>query len=152
MAGRYVLSLATMALIGGIVTGFFPDGSFHRLFKMLCGVALLTVVLSPVSALEMPDIGAWLSTLDTEADAAVQEGESYLARQRQAVICEKLEAYILDKAKALGAAVQVRVTLTREELPEGVTLTGQYSPAQKEALTIAIEEDLGIPEARQQWQ
>ena len=39
MAGKYVLSLVTAALIGGIVTGFFPDGSravfcvFHHAFS-----------------------------------------------------------------------------------------------------------------------
>lgn len=152
MAGRYVLSLVTAALIGGIVTGFFPEGSFRRLLRMLCGVFLLTVVLSPVSALEMPDIGAWLSSLDEEARAAATQGEDYLSGQRQAVICRKTEAYILDKARELGAEVSARVTLNREELPESVALTGSCTPAQKEALTILIEEDLGIPEARQQWQ
>ena len=35
MAGKYVLSLVTAALIGGIVTGFFPDGSFRRMLR--CG-------------------------------------------------------------------------------------------------------------------
>ena len=40
MAGKYVLSLVTAALIGGIVTGFFPDGSFRRLLRLLCGVFL----------------------------------------------------------------------------------------------------------------
>ena len=152
MAGKYVLSLVAAALIGGIIVGFFPDGSFRRLLRLLCGVFLLTVVLAPVSALEMPDMDTWLSNLDMEARNAVQEGEDYLVRQRRKGICERLEAYILDKAKALGASLSVRFTLSEEDLPETVTVTGTCTPAQKEALKKILAEDLGIPEERQKWQ
>ena len=102
MAGKYVLSLVTAALIGGIVTGFFPDGSFRRLLRLLCGVFLLTVVLAPVSALEMPDLDSWLAGLDMDAWDAVQQGEDYVALRRREGICERLEAYILDKPQRLG--------------------------------------------------
>ena len=111
MAGKYVLSLVTAALIGGIVTGFFPDGSFRRLLRLLCGVFLLTVVLAPVSALEMPDLDSWLAGLDMDAWDAVQQGEDYVALRRREGICERLEAYTLDKAAALGADVSARFTL-----------------------------------------
>ena len=89
MAGKYVLSLVTAALIGGIVTGFFPDGSFRRLLRLLCGVFLLTVVLAPVSALEMPDLDSWLAGLDMDAWDAVQQGEDYVALRRREGICER---------------------------------------------------------------
>lgn len=152
MAGKYVLSLVTAALIGGIVAGFFPDGSFRRLLRLLCGVFLLTVVLAPVSALEMPDLDSWLAGLDMDARDAVQQGEDYVALRRREGICERLEAYILDKATALGADVSVRFTLDEQDLPRTVTLTGSYTPAQKQALARVLAEDLGIPEERQIWQ
>lgn len=152
MAGKYVLSLVTAALIGGIVTGFFPDGSFRRLLRLLCGVFLLTVVLAPVSALEMPDLDSWLAGLDMDAWDAVQQGEDYVALRRREGICERLEAYTLDKAAALGADVSVRFTLDDQDLPRTVTLTGSCTPAQKQALARVLAEDLGIPEERQIWQ
>lgn len=152
MAGKYVLSLVTAALIGGIVTGFFPDGGFRRLLRLLCGVFLLTVVLAPVSALEMPDLDGWLAGLDMDAWDAVQQGEDYVALQRRKGICERLEAYILDKAAVLGADVSARFTLDGQDLPRTVTLTGFCTPAQKQALARVLAEDLGIPEERQIWQ
>ena len=95
---------------------------------------------------------SWLSGLDMDAWDAVQQGEDYVALQRRKGICERLEAYILDKAEALGANVRARFTLDREDLPWTVTVTGSCTPAQKEALARVLAEDLGIPEERQIWQ
>ena len=100
----------------------------------------------------MPDLYSWLAGLDMDAWDAVQQGEDYVALRRREGICERLEAYILDKAAALGADVSVRFTLDDQDLPRTVTLTGSCTPAQKQALARVLAEDLGIPEERQIWQ
>ena len=151
MAGKYVLSLVTAALIGGIVTGFFPDGSFRRLLRLLCGVFLLTVVLAPVSALEMPDLDGWLAGLDMDAWDAVQQGEDYVALRRREGICERLEAYILDKAAELGASVQAVVSVNADLRPDGAVLTGNVSPYVKSRLSALLETQLGIAKEALVW-
>ena len=118
----------------------------------------------------MPDLDSWLAGLDMDAWDAVQQGEDYVALRRREGICERLEAYILDKAAdlhanlrvevtvgednlpALGADVSARFTLDEQDLPRTVTLTGSCTPAQKQALARVLAEDLGIPEERQIWQ
>ena len=151
MAGKYVLSLVTAALIGGIVTGFFPDGSFRRLLRLLCGVFLLTVVLAPVSALEMPDLDSWLAGLDMDAWDAVQQGEDYVALRRREGICERLEAYILDKAADLHANLRVEVAVGEDNLPAAVTISGEASPYARRQIQAIIANDLGIAKENQKW-
>ena len=151
MAGKYVLSLVTAALIGGIVTGFFPDGSFRRLLRLLCGVFLLTVVLAPVSALEMPDLDSWLAGLDMDAWDAVQQGEDYVALRRREGICERLEAYILDKAADLHANLRVEVAVGEDNLPAAVTISGEASPYARRQIQAMIANDLGISKENQKW-
>ena len=152
MAGKYVLSLVTAALIGGILTGILPENSGGKLIRLLCGVFLLTAVLQPAAALELPDLNAWLSDFDRDAQAAVLEGEDYLAEEKRRVIRQRLETYILDKAKDLGLTLSVEVSLTEDDLPRSARLTGDYTQEQKDSLTYILKTELGIPEARQQWQ
>lgn len=152
MAGKYVLSLVTAALIGGILTGILPENSGGKLIRLLCGVFLLTAVLQPAAALELPDLNAWLSDFDRDAQAAVREGEDYLAEEKRRVIRQRLETYILDKAKDLGLTLSVEVSLTEDDLPRSARLTGDYTQEQKDSLTYILKTELGIPEARQQWQ
>ncbi len=152
MAGKYVLSLVTAALIGGILTGILPENSGGKLIRLLCGVFLLTAVLQPAAALELPDLNAWLSDFDRDAQTAVREGEDYLAAEKRRVIRQRLETYILDKAKDLGLTLSVEVSLTEDDLPRSARLTGDYTQEQKVSLTYILKTELGIPEARQQWQ
>lgn len=152
MAGKYVLSLVTAALIGGILTGILPEGGERKLVRLLCGVFLLTAVLRPVAALSFPDLKGWISDFDEEARAAVREGEDYMTAEKRRVITRRLETYILDKAKDLGLTLSAEIALSEEDLPRSVRLTGEYTQEQKNSLAHILETELGIPEARQQWQ
>lgn len=152
MVGKYVLSLVTAALVGGVLTGILPENSGGKLIRLICGVFLLTAVLRPVAALELPDLSAWMSDFEADAQTAVREGEDYLAGEKRRVIRQRLETYILDKAKGMGLTLSVEVSLTEDDLPQSVRLTGDYTREQRDSLTYILKTELGIPEARQQWQ
>lgn len=152
MAGRYVLSLITAALIGGILTGLLPGSSCGKALKLLCGIFLMAAVLRPLGSLTLPDLDTWLESWDREAEAAARVGEDYLQAQKRQVISQRLEAYILDKAEQLGAQLTAKVTLDGQDCPEAVTLEGTWSQTQQEQLRQLLETELGIPKERQQWQ
>ena len=151
MASRYVLSLITAALIGGILTGLLPGGSCGKLLKLLCGVFLLAAVLRPLGKLELPDVELWLSQQDLDARAAVEEGMGYARSQKRQVICSRLEAYILDKAAELGASVQAEVSVNADLRPDGAVLTGNVSPYVKSRLSALLETHLGIAKEALVW-
>ena len=72
------------------------------------------------------------------------------------IIEEESGAYIVDKAAQLGVECEVQVVCSSEGegvfLPWQITVTGELSPGQQEQLTQQIQEDLGVPPERQQYE
>ena len=70
------------------------------------------------------------------------------------IISEQTEAYILDKASALGMTLQVTVETAQGETypyPAAVTLTGHTTTAQRQTLNAWIAEQLAIAEENLTW-
>lgn len=151
MAGRYVLSLVAAALIAGMLQSLVKEGSCGRVMKILCGLFLVVTALKPLKKLDFPDPEKWMAALDAEADAAVREGEAAYAKDYAAVISDRLEEYILDKAAQLGLDVSVELTVSPEGIPDAVTIRGSPGALQKARLEAVIIQDLGIPKEKQRW-
>ena len=149
---QYVISVVAAAMLCGIVVRLFPNGSGKQMGKLICGLFLAYTVLSPISRVDFSNLPDFSLGYMGDAKDAASMGEN-LARDSMAdIIKEETEAYILDKAAALGADVSARFALDEQDLPRTVTLTGSCTPAQKQALARVLAEDLGIPEERQIWQ
>lgn len=151
MAAKYVLSLCAAALVSGILMDLNREGLPGQVMKVLCGLFLMLTALGPLGKLSLPDVGDWAAKWQEEAGEAVAEGERYAAQNRRTGITDGLRAYILDKAAAMGLEVQVRVTLSQEELPTEVELTGSPTPAQKRQLEEQIVGALGISKEAVRW-
>jgi stage III sporulation protein AF len=89
-----------------------------------------------------------------------QDGQSWiedaqmLSRNALAdIIKDRTEAYILDKAAAMGAAITVVVSVSGDEppVPLGVEISGPVSPYMKLRLEEMIQEDLNIAKENQVW-
>lgn len=151
MAAKYVLSLCAAALVSGILMDLNREGLPGQVMKVLCGLFLMLTALGPLGRLSLPDVGDWAAKWQEEAREAVAEGERYAAQNRRTGITDGLDAYILDKAAALGLEVQARVTLSDEELPVEVELTGSPTPAQKRQLEEQLVGALGISKEAVRW-
>lgn len=147
---QYIISVVAAALLCGIVTGLMPPGRASQIIRMVCGLFLAYTVLSGLTGLDIqvPDWGA-LTTSDARLAAALGEslGQDALAQG----IKEQTEAYILDKATALGLSLEVEVFLDESQVPQSVTLSGQVSPYERQQLQSTIALDLGIAKENQQW-
>jgi len=69
-----------------------------------------------------------------------------------AIIGEKTETYILDKAAALGADVAVTVTVVQGSdypYPWSAEISGVLTEGQKASLSAMMEASLAIPKERQ---
>ena len=75
-------------------------------------------------------------------------------RLMESLITQQAEAYILDKARAMGLEAEVTVKVHLEDrypVPWAVTIRGSPTGQQKSALETEIQDALGIPPERQEW-
>ena len=146
----YLLSVTAAALVCGIVSSFAGKGNLSKICKLLCGIFLAAAVLKPVVDIKLGDIYAFTDTLTVSGDLAVSQGEKFAADEMNRIIKQKTEAYILDKAKTLGAEISVEVTLN-DYVPVGVTVVGEVSPFVRSSLSTSIAQELNISPEEQIW-
>lgn len=151
---RYLFSLAAAALLCALVKSLVPKGKMERVVSTLCGVFLAMTALSPLAKWELPDFAAQLSKVQIAAEEARTGVEIRNREALLAIIKEKTQTYIWDKAKELGLAVRVTVTVETKgdyPYPAAVHINGPCTPSQRQALTRYIEENLAIGKERQLW-
>ena len=148
---EYLLSVTAAALICGVVRGFAgKGGATAKLLKLLCGIFLAVTVIRPVVNIKLDDFYDFTDRLSAEGEMAVAMGEEMASDEMKRIIKEKAEAYILDKAKLLGAEIQVEVFL-EDLVPAAAVMSGNISPFAKSSLSESIYKDLDIPAEEQIW-
>ena len=150
----YLLSVVSAAIVCAIV-GKLVDrkGAYSRIIQLLTGIFLSITVVSPLTKITFTELDAYFSQLQVDANSATQDGEdaAYLATFE--IIKENTEAYILDKAKNIGAHIRVEVHLSENTppIPSAVTISGTVAPYAKMQLQNIIENDLAISKENQHW-
>lgn len=151
---RYLFSLVCAALLCALALSLLPKGAVRRVVGIGCALLLAVAALSPLAALDAQSIASALSRVRMDAEAA----RTGVTVQNRALVCaiikQKTEAYILDKAAQLGLDIRAEVTVTDSgayPFPSAVTLTGYAAPQQKQALSQCIAEELAIGEEAQTW-
>lgn len=151
---EYLLSVIAAALICAIVSALCgKDGMLPAISKLICGVFLTLVLVSPLIRFQIPSADSFFADVSWRADAITSEAERTTRDEIASVIKSETEAYILDKAKALGADITVSVTLEESEIPipKSARITGSISPYAKKMLANILQEDLGITTEAQIW-
>ena len=72
------------------------------------------------------------------------------AEEMEKIIKAKTEAYILDKAKNIGAEISAEISLN-DLVPTGITVVGNLSPYARSSLAAIITHELNIPPEAQIW-
>ena len=147
----WLLGIVLTSLAGGLARQLAPRGKEQSMVRLVSGLLLALAILRPLAGNDWDglEVAAGSFSLQSEAQA-----EIYRKNQQEtlsAIIAEKTEAYILDKANQLGLDCTVRVTVEAGEsgipLPVSATVRGAYSPA----LAECMEEEVGIPAQKQIW-
>lgn len=151
---EYILCITAAALVCSALKLLMGEkGTMAAMVKLLCGLFLCITAVRPLIRLEIGDLSGYVQSFGVDASLAASEGEAAAAKAFSAIIKSETEAYILDKAESVEAAVTVEVTLSGDDppLPCAVTITGACSPYAKTALRTFIEQDIGIPREAQTW-
>lgn len=147
----WLLGIVLTSLAGGLARQLAPKGREQAMVRLVSGLLLALAILRPLAGggWEGAELAAGSFPLRTEEQAAL-----YRKNQQEAlsaIIAEKTEAYILDKANRLGLACTVHVTVAAGEngipLPVSASIRGPYS----RALAECMEEEVGIPAEQQIW-
>lgn len=148
---RYVLTLVCGAVICAIVLSVSPGGSGAPMRRMMCGLFMAFLAISPLKQLDLSEYTLF-SNFSLEAETAAQDGMLQADGAIISIIKEESEAYILDKAEALGFTLEACVEVDGEShLPVAVTLSGSITPYAKQTLAGLIQDDLGIGKEAQTW-
>ena len=149
---EYLLSVTVAAVVCALVRRLLAGkGSAEAMGKILAGIFMALTVLTPLTQLRLPP----LAELPFSADArqAVRAGEESARKALAERISEASEAYILQKAAAMQAALTVEVELSGDPIPvpQRVSLQGNIAPYAKQKLQTMIRQDLGIDKENQVW-
>ena len=147
----WLLGIVLTAFASGLARQLAPQGREQAMVRLVCGLLLALAILRPLAGQEWERLEVDLAGL---AGQSGELAETYRKNQQEslsAIIEEKTETYIWDKANRLGLACTAEVSAVPGmggiPLPDSVVIHGPYS----EALAGIIEEEVGIPAEKQIW-
>lgn len=148
----YLISLCASALLCSLLTSIHGNStSAGKLIKMMCGVYMCLTILAPLLGFSVHDLQ--IPSFQTSANAWISSGQEISKQALADSISSRVEAYILDKAEALGATISVEVSLDDSNIPapSAVRIRGKISPCGKITLSQILTRDLGIAPEDQIW-
>lgn len=150
----YLLSIVAISLLASLLLTLVPKGSVHRTLSFLCGLAVILVTIGPVAKLDFEDLARSFSQMQIGSDFSGEDVQTNNDELIAAIIKEKAETYIWDKAHALGLSLTVTVEVKTGDgypYPYSVSVRGACSRQQKTQLERDIAANLAIPSQRQEW-
>lgn len=148
---QYAISVVSVAILCSILTRIASQNSEKNLMRLISGLILTIVVIRPVSQIELPSMKEISIPKDAAAYVAAEEGKELAEESMNDIIKRTCEAYILNKATALGADVHVSVSVNAQHIPFAARITGDVTSEIRKQLAQTLETDLGITKENQSW-
>lgn len=146
----WLLGIVLTAFASGLARQLAPQGREQAMVRLAGGLLLTLAILRPLAGMDWEGPALEAGSFQTRTE---EQAEAYRKKQQQAlsaIIEDKTEAYILDKAKQLGLACRVEVTAAVGEngipLPDRVVIGGPYN----RELAVCVEE-VGVPAEKTIW-
>ena len=150
----FFISVCAASMLVAWANTMTEHTKFKRIVSFSGGLLLLLVVLSPIVRLKQHELKRIASSVIYEVSDTTGEFITEDRSRVDQIIMAECREYILDKAEMLGMRVDAVVHLDHSEVvsvPAGVRISGSYSPEQKEALSLILENELDIPFSDQEW-
>ena len=151
---QYILSVLSAAIFVSIAVRITAKQlAIGKIIKLTCSIFLLITIVSPFINRKVQGYYGYIDSFDVDAQNIINDTQNRILQETTAIITERAQAYIEDKAAGYGAKITAVVSITDQnsQIPDAITLTGSISPYTKTILQRIISEDLGIQEERQTW-
>lgn len=146
---QWIIGITYAAAILALLEGLTPSGPVKKAGKLAGGMLLMLAVLRPLISLDYDSMAAALSSYRLSSAGYSQALELENRQLIKAIIEEETAAYISDKMEELGMDCTVEITYSYGEdgsaWPTQVTVTGQFTQAQRTTLSKFLEAELAIP-------
>lgn len=150
---EWLLTLIALCLLCALADALMPRGPVKGAGRLVCGLALLCALLTPLPGLRLEEGQVWLEDYFRSLEEQEQALEEQVSQGTKGIIEEKYAAYIVDKANQEGIGCTVRVTCAEGEggltVPVQVELAGSFTDQEQSRLTQIITEELQVPVDRQ---
>ena len=148
---QWLFLVTAAAVAAALARALAPSGAGRTVVSLAAGLAVLLSAVGGLRGVEWLEL-EWDRIRLTGVEAAeVPVADEAL----KSLIAEKTGAYIVDKGRGLGMECLVEVTVFTDKsgwpTPWQIQVRGTWTPAQKEALQRAVEEEVGIPHSRQSF-
>lgn len=154
MVRGWLLSILAVSVLCALADALMPKGAVKQVGRLMCGLVLAVVVVSPVVRLDLEDSGQWLEGYFSGMDQREQDLKEQVDSEMKTIIEQEYEAYIVDKAAQLGLDCTARVECRMEEsvyLPAQAWIEGALTREEREKLTAVLSEDLGLSSENQSY-
>lgn len=148
---EYLVRLICCGIVCSILLSLVKAGSTRGILQLAAGVIMAITAIAPLGNWEIPDYLELPGMYLQNGYDAAAAGEAFAMAAREQIIKEELEAYILDKANAIGCSIAVQVHMTKEGYPDSVFIKGEIPESDRKRLENILEEDLGISKEQQEW-
>ena len=148
--------LCGLSLFCGIALGLMPEGGVKKAASIAWTVVLVMTVLLPLGTLDVSQYSLELAKYREMGEQLEERGDAVRDSMSRTVIEQECEAYIMDKAEAMGITVdtvKVRAFWSSEGVwvPESAEIRSGCGESEKKRLSDLIFADLGIPAEKQEW-
>lgn len=143
----WLLGVLAASLLTAVALAMMPDGPVRSVGRLLGGLLLFLAVVRPVLGF---DYGALRDILAGYTAELEETGQALVETQEQlteSIIAQGTDAYIQDKTAELALDCRAEVAWDWSgdaPVPAQVTVTGDLTPGERETLTQAFCEDLGL--------
>lgn len=153
---NYIQTLVYSAVFCFLAMALTPEGSGKKAVGIACAAAMMIAVISPAVSIDLSDYSKTLTEYKLKAEEYANSGKIESENLNRLYIQDKCQAYILDKAKEMGADIE-DVTVTAEWSTDGFWYPASCeiwyccTDVQRAELETLIGTQLGISKDEQKW-
>lgn len=147
----YLFSIIVIALSFSLLSQLITNGKKKALMRLITGTAMAVSILYPLSGINLKNLLVIPIPKKNAAEYYISEGKKTASEAQEKFIEDACEAYILDKAKALGSNIVAEVSLNTDLIPSFAELHGEVDANVQLQLEKILTADLGITKENQKW-
>ncbi len=149
----YLISVVAVCAIAAIASTMVKASLVSRVLRLVCGILVLAVVISPFAKINLNTLSDSLESLISTDTKPIEDTAKRAQEQFKLQVQKSTEQHIEQIAANFGISVQARVTVEEGELPvpSEVELIGDCPVEQKAELSDYIANQIGIPYEKQTW-
>lgn len=152
---EWLMAMIAVSVVCAGADSLMPTGGVRQVGRLVCGLAMLCVMVQPLSRLGGGGMERWMKEYADYVHVQQQNLEDQAQQRQKHVIEDSCASYIADRGAELGVICRAEVECVYHPdgvwLPERVSLWGAFDDVTQSALTRMLEREFAIPAERQSY-